>query len=71
MLGNSTPNNENQQFEFLDLITILGFALQVENYEELKRQATTDDIMNELHSDVELLRKEIAELKELITLKLG
>lgn len=59
--------NDNSQFEFLDIITIMGFAMQVENYEELQRQATNNQIMQELHTDVEALRQEIREIKELLT----
>lgn len=40
--------NENQQFEFLDIITIISFAMQLMNQQNLSRQVTSDDIMQEL-----------------------
>lgn len=40
--------NENQQFEFLDIITIISFAMQLINQQNISRQATSDDIMQEL-----------------------
>lgn len=32
----------------LDVLTIISFAMQMENYRELKSQASTDDIFAEL-----------------------
>lgn len=40
--------NEHQQFEFLDIITIISFAMQLMNQQNISRQATSDDIMHEL-----------------------
>lgn len=40
--------NENQQFEFLDIITIISFVMQLMNQQNISRQATSDDIMQEL-----------------------
>ena len=40
--------NENQQFEFLDIITIISFAMQLMNQQNISRQVTSDDIMQEL-----------------------
>lgn len=42
--------NENQQFEFLDIITIISFAMQLMNQQNISRQATSDDIMQELRT---------------------
>lgn len=48
-------------FEFLDLITMISFVMQVSNYQELKKQTTTDDIYSELRrQDREYLDKIIA-----------
>lgn len=38
----------NQQFEFLDIITIISFAMQLMNQQNISRQVTSDDIMQEL-----------------------
>lgn len=42
--------NEYQQFEFLDIITIISFAMQLMNQQNISRQATSDDIMQELRT---------------------
>lgn len=41
-------NAESRGFEFLDILTILSFSLQMVAYQELKEQASTDDIFREL-----------------------
>lgn len=40
------PNDRG--FEFLDMLAIVSFAMQLANYRELKSQASTDDIFTEL-----------------------
>lgn len=40
------PNN--QGLEFLDVLAIVSFVMQLQNYRELKSQASTDDIFSEL-----------------------
>lgn len=55
--------NDAGQFEFLDIITILSFAAQMETLDTVKNS----DILKELHNDVEMLRKEILELKAAIS----
>lgn len=53
---------EEQQFEFLDIITILGFAMQVQNISE---QATNNDLLEELHKDVAILNSKLDRLLSL------
>lgn len=40
--------NPNNGLEALDILTMMSFMMQVENYQELKSQASTDDIFREL-----------------------
>ena len=40
------PNDRG--FEFLDMLAIVSFAMQLANYRKLKSQASTDDIFTEL-----------------------
>lgn len=40
--------NQDENFTFLDLITVVGFAVQMMNYQEIKRQTNNDDLMQEL-----------------------
>lgn len=42
----------DQQLEFLDILTIVNFVLQMEMMDEMKRQATNDDIIKHLHNDL-------------------
>lgn len=41
-----------EQFEFLDMLAIVSFALQMEMIEEMRHQATNDDIIEHLHNDL-------------------
>lgn len=49
----------DQQFEFLDILAIVSFALQMEMIEEMRRQATNDDIIEHLHSDLVVVDKKL------------
>lgn len=40
--------SENRNLDFLDLITMMGFAMQIMNYQENKNQTNNDDLMEEL-----------------------
>jgi hypothetical protein len=41
-------NNLNLEFDFIDLLAIISFIIQLINYEENKEQSTNDDIFREL-----------------------
>lgn len=58
-------------FEFLDILSIISFALQIQNYQELKAQATTDDIFNELKKQDREYLDRIIENQEKILDKLA
>lgn len=51
--------NNNKQFEILDILTLLSFYLQVINLEELKRQATNDDIIEEIKNDMSRINEKL------------
>ena len=40
---------------FIDIITVLSFMLQIQNNEELYRQATNNDIIDNMHKDINTL----------------
>ena len=64
-------NPSNQGFEFLDMLAVVSFAMQLANYRELKSQASTDDIFSELQrQDNEYLAR-ILENQKLILDKLS
>lgn len=58
-------------FEFLDILSIISFALQIQNYQELKAQTTTDDIFNELQKQDREYLDQIIENQEKILEKLA
>lgn len=61
--------NENQQFEFLDILTIISFAMQLMNQQNIAKQVTTNDLMHELHAqDSEYLAVIIEQNKRIIQL---
>lgn len=39
---------QKKELDFLDILTILSFILQLQNNEELQKQSSNDDIMQEL-----------------------
>lgn len=51
--------NNNKQFEILDILTLMSFYLQVTNLEELKRQATNDDIIGEIKNDMSRINEKL------------
>lgn len=59
--------NNQQNFEFLDIITILSFAMQLMNNDALARQATNNDLLNELHADMDVLNSKLDRLISLVS----
>lgn len=49
----------DQQIEFLDMLAIVSFALQMEMIEEMRRQATNDDIIEHLHNDLVVVDRKL------------
>ena len=49
----------DQQLEFLDILAIVSFALQMEMIEEMQRQATNDDIIAHLHNDLVIVDRKL------------
>lgn len=63
--------NENQNFDFIDILTIFSIVIQMLGYQENKKQSTNDDLMKELQKqDREYLDK-IIENQKLILEKLA
>ena len=48
-----------EQLEFLDMLAIVSFALQMEMTEEMRRQATNDDIIEHLHNDLVVVDRKL------------
>lgn len=47
------------QLEFLDVLAIVSFALQMEMIEEMRQQATNDDIIAHLHNDLVVVDRKL------------
>ena len=62
---------DDRGFEFLDMLAVVSFAMQLANYRELKSQASTDDIFAELQKQDREYLSHILENQELILEKLS
>lgn len=62
---------DDRGFEFLDMLAIVSFAMQLANYRELKSQASTDDIFSELQRQDNEYLSRILENQEKILNKLS
>lgn len=62
---------DERGFEFLDILAIVSFAMQIANYQELKSQASTDDILTELQKQDREYLSRIVENQEIILKKLS
>lgn len=54
---------------FLDAIAIVSFMMQLQNNEILRKQATNDDIIEDLHRDVDRLERKLDQLIEMLSAK--
>jgi formiminotetrahydrofolate cyclodeaminase len=54
-------NDQNQQLDFLDFITIISFCIQLSNVQKNAKQLSNDDIMHELQVQDEKFLKTIIE----------
>lgn len=55
-------SNEQQAFDFLDILTIFSVAMQVDQTIKLQEQATNDDILRELKTDLALVNLKLDRL---------
>ena len=62
---------QNDNFGFFDILSLLSIGLQLQVYEETKRQATTDDLMGELQKQDREYFEKIIENQNLILEKLA
>lgn len=58
---------DDRGLEFLDFLAIISFVMQVNNYRELRAQASTDDIFSELQKqDREYLSRILENQKKIL-----
>lgn len=61
--------NQNEQFDFLDFLSIIGFTLQLENLRANSKQTTNDELMRELQEqDRKYLEKLIANQNQILSM---
>lgn len=58
--------NNNRTLDFLDLLTMIGFAMQIMNYQENRNQTNNDDLMEELQTQDRKYLEKIIRNQELI-----
>ena len=59
----SNPN-EQQQFGFLDILAIVGFIMQMANYQQNSKQTSNDDLMKEMRQQDQVYFKKIIQQNE-------
>ena len=64
-------NSENNGFGFWDLLAMMSFIVQVVSYQEIKSQASTDDIFSELQKQDREYLSQILRNQEAILEKLS
>lgn len=64
-------NPDGNNLEFLDVIAIVSFVMQVANYRELKSQASMDDVFSELQKQDREYLSRILRNQEIILNKLA
>lgn len=62
---------QNDNIGFLDILSLLSIGLQLQVYEETKRQTSTDDLMSELQKQDREYFEKIIENQNLILEKLA
>lgn len=63
--------NSDRNFDFLDLLTTIGFAMQIMNYQENRNQTNNDDLMEELQTQDRKYLEKIVQNQEKILEKLA
>ena len=62
---------QNDNYGFFDVLALLSIGLQLQVYEETKRQTTTDELMSELQKQDKEYFEKIIENQNLILQKLA
>lgn len=56
----------NENLDFLDTITLVSFILQIQNNDELHKQTSNDEVIENLHNDIMSLMIENRQLSKKI-----
>lgn len=56
----------NNNLDFLDVITLVSFIIQIQNNDELHKQASNDEVIENLHNDIASLMIENRQLSKKI-----
>lgn len=52
--------------EFLDILAMVSFALQMQSYQALQKQATNNQVLEELHADMDRLEQKVDQVLQLL-----
>lgn len=57
---------ENNNLGFLDILSIISFSMQVQNYQALQKQATNNEVIEDIHNDIMRLDQKLDKIIELL-----
>lgn len=57
---------ENNNLEFLDILSIVSFMMQLQNAEQLRKQATNNEVIKDIHEDIMQLDAKLNLILELL-----
>lgn len=57
---------ENNNLEFLDVLTIISATLQIQSYQALQKQATNNEVIENVHNDIMRLDAKLDKIIELL-----
>ena len=56
----------NNNLEFLDVLTIISSTLQIQSYQALQKQATNNEVIENIHNDIMRLDKKLDKIIKLL-----
>lgn len=57
---------ENNNLGFLDTLAIISFSMQVQNYQALQKQATNNEVIEDIHNDIMRLDQKLDKILRLL-----
>ena len=57
----------NNNLEFLDILSIISFAIQLQNTQQLQQQATNNEVIEDIHNDIMQLDAKLNCILELLS----
>lgn len=57
----------NNNLEFLDVLAIISFMMQLQNAAQLRKQATNNDVIRDIHEDIDRLDRKLDAILQLLS----